>query len=86
MEARNQEGIGLSYRPASQSSLATQFQTQFLELIPRPIAGLKFPTLASRYDNPITIRFPAPIDCLRIPAQYMLLVDVARKGSRKFAS
>jgi hypothetical protein len=27
-------------------SLATQFQTQFLESISRPIAGLKFPTLA----------------------------------------
>jgi hypothetical protein len=43
MWARNQvDGIGLSYRPAS--SFATQFQTQFLESIPRPIAGLKFPT------------------------------------------
>jgi hypothetical protein len=42
MGARNQVGIGLSYRPAS---LATQFQTRFLELIPRPIAGLKFSTL-----------------------------------------
>jgi hypothetical protein len=45
MEARNQVGIGLSYRPTSLCSLATQFQTQFLESIPRPIAGLKFPTL-----------------------------------------
>ncbi len=43
--ARNQVGIGLSYRPASLCSLATQFQTQFLESIPCPIAGLKFPTL-----------------------------------------
>ncbi len=41
-EARNQVGIGLSYWPASLCSLATQFQTQFLELIPCPIAGLKF--------------------------------------------
>ncbi len=40
-------GIGLSYRPASLyciCSLATQFQTGFQESIPRPIAGLKFPT------------------------------------------
>ncbi len=37
----------MSYRPASLCSLATQFQTQFLELIPRPIAGLKFSTLAA---------------------------------------
>ncbi len=39
MGARNQVGIGLSYRPASLYSLAT-FQTRFLESIPRPIAGL----------------------------------------------
>jgi hypothetical protein len=45
MGARKQLGIGLSYRPASLSSLATHFQTRFLESIPRPIAGLKFPTL-----------------------------------------
>ncbi len=47
MEARNQVGIGLSYRPASLRSLAIQFQTRFLESIPRPIAGLKFPTQAT---------------------------------------
>ncbi len=46
MGARNQVGIGLSYRPASLCSLATQFQTQFLESIPCPIAGLKFSTLS----------------------------------------
>jgi hypothetical protein len=45
MGARNQLGIWLSYRPASLCSLAIQFKTGFLELIPRPIAGLKFPTL-----------------------------------------
>jgi hypothetical protein len=45
MGARNQIGIGLSYRPASLCSLATQFQTRFLESIPRPIAGLKFSAL-----------------------------------------
>ncbi len=33
-------GIGLSYRPASLCSLATQFQTRSLESIPRPIAGI----------------------------------------------
>ena len=38
MGPRNQVGIGLSYRPAK------QFQTRFLESIPRPIAGLKFAT------------------------------------------
>jgi hypothetical protein len=43
MGARKQVGIGLSYRPASLCSLATRV----LESIPRPIAGLKFPTLAS---------------------------------------
>jgi hypothetical protein len=45
MGARNQVGIGLSYRPARLCSLATQFQTRFLESIPRPIAELKFSTL-----------------------------------------
>jgi hypothetical protein len=45
MGARNQVGIELSYRPASLCSLATQLQTRSLELIPRPIAGLKIPTL-----------------------------------------
>jgi hypothetical protein len=39
--ARNQVGIGLSYRTASQCSLATQCQTRFLESIPRPKTGLK---------------------------------------------
>ncbi len=43
MGARNQVGIGLSYRPASLCSLATQFQTRFQKSIPRPIAGLKIP-------------------------------------------
>ncbi len=47
MGARNQVGIGLSYRPAGLCSLATQYQTRFLELIPRPIAGLKFSTQCS---------------------------------------
>jgi hypothetical protein len=45
MGARNQEGIGLSYWPFSRCSLATQFQTGFLESIPRPIAGRKFSAL-----------------------------------------
>jgi hypothetical protein len=35
MGARNQVGIGLLYRPASLCSLATQFQTRFLESIPQ---------------------------------------------------
>ncbi len=47
MGASNTVGIGLSYRPASLRSLATQFQTRLLESIPRPIAGLKFSTLSN---------------------------------------
>jgi hypothetical protein len=39
MGDRNQVGIGLLYRPASLDSLATQFQTRFLESIPRPMTG-----------------------------------------------
>jgi len=53
MGTRNQVGIGLSYRPASPSSLATQFQTRFLESIPRPIAGLKFSPLYSVLCTPL---------------------------------
>jgi hypothetical protein len=45
MGSRNQVGIGLSYRPASLCSLAAEFQTRFLESIPRPVARLNFPTL-----------------------------------------
>jgi hypothetical protein len=52
MGARNQVGIGLSYRPASLCSLATKFQTRFLESIPRPMAGLKFSTLISSLSCP----------------------------------
>jgi hypothetical protein len=51
MGARNQVGIGLSYRHASLCSLATQFLTRFLESIPRPIAGLKILTLSIRCWN-----------------------------------
>jgi hypothetical protein len=54
MGARNQVGIGLSYRPASLCSLATQCQTRFLELIPRPIARLKFSTLPYSSIGPLT--------------------------------
>ncbi len=62
MGARNQGGIGLSYRPASLCSLSTQFQTRFLESIPRPIAGLKIPTLYSDLRRtPAT--HPAPQSC-----------------------
>jgi hypothetical protein len=48
MGARNHVGIGLSYRSTSLCSFTTQFQTRFLESIPRPIAGLKFSTLFPR--------------------------------------
>jgi hypothetical protein len=44
MGATNQAvevGIGLPYRHASLSSLATRFQTRCLESIPRPVAGLE---------------------------------------------
>jgi hypothetical protein len=51
MGARNQVGIGLSYRHASLCSLATQFQTRFLESNPGPIAGLKFSTQKSLSRN-----------------------------------
>jgi hypothetical protein len=42
MGTRNQVDKGLSYRSASLCSLATQFQSRFLESIPRPIADLSF--------------------------------------------
>jgi hypothetical protein len=31
-------------------------------------------SLAGRYDNPIPTRFPAPVDCLKIPAQLLDLL------------
>ncbi len=48
MGAKNQVGIGLSYRPASLCSLATQCRTRFLESIPRPIERLRFSTLSMK--------------------------------------
>ncbi len=57
--ARNQVGIGLSYRPASLCSLATQFQTWFLESIPRLIVGLTFPTQGA---HPLTLPLGAERD------------------------
>jgi len=51
MGTRNQVGIVLLYRPACLCSLATQFQTRFLESIPHPMAGLKFPTLEAGPTN-----------------------------------
>ncbi len=39
-----------------------------------PISGLKLPTLAGRYDNPIPSRFLASIDCSKITA---LVTDMA---------
>ncbi len=44
--ARNQVGKGLLYRPTGLCCFPTQFQAGSLELIPRPIAGLKFTTLS----------------------------------------
>jgi hypothetical protein len=54
MRARSREGIGLSYWPASLCSLATQFQTWFLESIPRPMARLKFPTQVPRVPGTVS--------------------------------
>jgi hypothetical protein len=53
MGARNQVGIGLSYRTASLCSLATQCQTRFLESIPRPIAGLSRTRSYKKGDEPL---------------------------------
>ncbi len=60
MGARDQVGIGLSYRPVSPCSVATQFQTRFLETIPRPIAGLKFSTQASSPSNDLAPLLTSP--------------------------
>jgi hypothetical protein len=54
--ARKQVGIRLSYRPAILcSSFAIQFQTRFLESIPRPIAGFKFPTQVKKIKNHLAL-------------------------------
>jgi hypothetical protein len=67
MGTRNQVGIGSSYRPASLCSLAThstQFQTWFLESIPSPIAGLKFPTKIRTSNIYISMAFHSVSICL----------------------
>ncbi len=57
MGARNQGCIGFSYRPASLCSLATQFQTRFLESLPRPSFCLRsfssslFPSCHKGWDS-----------------------------------
>jgi hypothetical protein len=56
MGARNQVGIGLLYRPASLRSWATQFQTRFLESIPRPIRDLSFRLCTHREETYSTKR------------------------------
>jgi hypothetical protein len=53
MGARNQVGLGLTYQLAKLRSLATQFQTRFLESIPRPIAGLKFSSVLKEPPHPV---------------------------------
>jgi hypothetical protein len=71
--ARNQVGIVLAYRPTSLCSLAIQFQTRFLESIPRPIAGLKFPTLHRQAESiPIDSleSIPGLLKSLKISSQY----------------
>ncbi len=62
MGARNQVGIGLSYRFARLRRIA--------ELIPWNwfLGSIKIWALAGRCDNSILTRFLAPIDCLRISA------------------
>jgi hypothetical protein len=56
MGGRNQVGIGLSYRLGIQS----------LESIPELLKRLK---IRAQYDKPTPLRFLAPIECLKIPAQ-----------------
>jgi hypothetical protein len=53
----------LSYRSASLCSLATQFQTRFLESIPRLIAGLKFSAQSncSSFNSKPTPSSPTPL-------------------------
>ncbi len=59
--ARNRIGIGLSYRPA---------RAGIIKLLWSPgIDSSSLCSLAGWYYNPIHIRFLAPTDCLKIPAQ-----------------
>jgi hypothetical protein len=73
MGARNQVGIGLLYRPSSLSSLPTQFQTRFLELIPRPIAGLKFSTPGGTVRQHYSYSVPSPHRLFYNPALFKTL-------------
>ncbi len=74
MGARNKVGIGLSYRPARLCSLDTQFQTRFLVLIPRPVAGLKFSTQATQAGGSHSLEsIPGLHKCLKIRTVYCTL-------------
>jgi hypothetical protein len=62
MGARNRVEIELKYRLAARLH-------RLAESIPGLLKSLKIPSLAGRYDNPVPIRFLAPIDCSKIPAK-----------------
>ncbi len=83
MGARYQIGIWLSYRTASQCSLATQCQTRFLESIPRPIAGLKSFRLSTRSykkdDEPLLNLTGALSCCSR---EKVLMCMYTKEGTR----
>jgi hypothetical protein len=67
MGARNRVGIGLSYRSAAGY---TAWQKWFLGIDLLGFSkSLIMRALACRYDNLIPTWVPAPIDCLKIPAQ-----------------
>ncbi len=82
MGARNQVGIGLLYRSSSLSSWPTQFQTRLLELIPRPMAGLKFSTPGGTVRQHYSYSVPSPHRLFYNPALFMTLgsgnVEVGR--------
>jgi hypothetical protein len=85
MGARNQAGIGLSYRPASLCSLATQFQTRFLESIPCPIPGLKFSTLSRIWNllrSPGIDSQPSGIDSLESIPRLLKRLEIQALAGR----
>jgi hypothetical protein len=68
MGARNKAGIGMLYRLASLCSLTSQFQTRFLELIPRHTKR----DLSFRLSTPV-VRYCTELNAL--PSRYIMVVS-----------
>jgi hypothetical protein len=66
-------GVGVSPQPHPLPP-NQQARAQIYKRLSSPgIDSARLCSLAGRYDNPIPTRFPAPIDCSKIPAQALTI-------------